>query len=214
MKQIIILCAAVAMCSCGGGAQKPAEAAEPTAKVDVSGKSFDELFTEVAPAEFDQNIFKLVNQDYTVITAGTIPAHNSMIASWGGYGILFNKPASWCFLRANRYTLTKMRETQTYTLCYFPEAYKPEIMPFGTSSGRDSNKMEQTTLTPVSTPDGLPAWKEAAVIFECTLSAVTTIDKNDFYTEEGQTFVQEGFDDAKDWHKFVFGEITHLWVAK
>ena len=188
----MILCAAVAMCSCGGGAQKPAEAeAEPTAKVDVSGKSFDELFTEVAPAEFDQNIFKLVNQDYTVITAGTIPAHNSMIASWGGYGILFYKPASWCFLRANRYTLTKMRETQTYTLCYFPEAYKPEIMPFGTSSGRDSNKMEQTTLTPVATPDGLPAWKEAAVIFECTLSAVTTIDKNDFYTEEGQTFVQE-----------------------
>ncbi|MBR2061606.1 MAG: flavin reductase [Tidjanibacter sp.] len=215
MKKLFIICAAVAMCSCGGGAQKPAEAeAEPTAKVDVSGKSFDELFTEVAPAEFDQNIFKLVNQDYTVITAGTIPAHNSMIASWGGYGILFNKPASWCFLRANRYTLTKMRETQTYTLCYFPEAYKPEIMPFGTSSGRDSNKMEQTTLTPVATPDGLPAWKEAAVIFECTLSAVTTIDKNDFYTEEGQTFVQEGFDDAKDWHKFVFGEITHLWVAK
>ena len=213
MKKLFIICAAVAMCSCGGGAQKPAEA-EPTAKVDLSGKSFDELFAEVAPAEFDQNIFKLVNQDYTVITAGTIPAHNSMIASWGGYGILFNKPASWCFLRANRYTLTKMRETQTYTLCYFPEAYKPEIMPFGTSSGRDSNKMEQTTLTPVSTPDGLPAWKEAAVIFECTLSAVTTIDKNDFYTEEGQTFVQEGFDDAKDWHKFVFGEITHLWVAK
>lgn len=214
MKRIIILCSAVALCSCGGGAQKPAKAAEATAKVDLSGKSFDELFTEVAPAEFDQNIFKLVNQDYTVITAGTIPAHNSMIASWGGYGILFNKPASWCFLRANRYTLEKLREGEKYTFCYFPEAYKQDIMPFGTISGRDSNKMSETTLTPVATPDGLTAWKEAKVIFECTLSAVTTVSKSDFYTQEGQDFVQEGFDDAKDWHKFVFGEVTHIWVAK
>lgn len=211
----MIMCAAVAMCSCGGGAQKPAEAeADAATKVDVSNKSFEELFVEVAPADFDQNIFNLVSKDFTVITAGEIPAHNSMIASWGGYGILFNKPASWCFLRANRYTLEKMREGEKYTLCYFPEAYKQDIMPFGTVSGRDSNKMEQTSLTAVSTPDGLPAWKEAKVIFECTLSSVTTVSKSDFYTEEGQNFVQEGFDDAKDWHKFVFGEITHLWVAK
>ena len=214
MKKIMIMCAAVAMCSCGGGAQKPAEAEAVATKADVSNKSFEELFVEVAPADFDQNIFNLVSKDFTVITAGEIPAHNSMIASWGGYGILFNKPASWCFLRANRYTLEKMREGEKYTLCYFPEAYKQDIMPFGTISGRDSNKMSETSLTAVSTPDGLPAWKEAKVIFECTLASVTTVSKSDFYTEEGQNFVQEGFDDAKDWHKFVFGEITHLWVAK
>ncbi len=218
MKKIFVLMAAVALCSCGGNRGAASEATEAeaaaTEKVDVSGKSFEELFVETTAAEFDENIFNLVSKDYSVITAGAVPEHNSMIASWGGYGIMFNKPVSWCFLRANRYTLEKMRESQTYTICYFPEAYKSDIMIFGTKSGRDSNKMSEATVTPVSTPDGMPAYKEAKVIVECTLTSVTTVSKSDFYTEEGRNFVQEGFDDAKDWHKLVFGEITHIWVRK
>ncbi len=209
--------AAVALCSCGGNRESATEASAedvPVAKVDVSGKSFEDLFVETSAEEFDENIFTLVNKDYSVITAGAVPEHNSMIASWGGYGIMFNKPVSWCFLRANRYTLEKMREGQSYTICYFSEEYKSDIMIFGTKSGRDSDKMNEVTLTPVSTPDGMPAYKEAKVIVECKLTSVTTVSKSDFYTQEGRDFVQEGFDDAKDWHKLVFGEITHIWVKK
>ena len=169
-------------------------------------------FTTVAPEDFDENIFDLVGKDWTVITAGEDP--NSMVASWGGVGIMFNKPVTWCFLRANRYTLEKIRETGVYTMCYFPEQYKGDIMPFGTKSGRNTDKMEQTKLTLMETPAGVPAYKEAKIIIECKLIAAPTVSKEEFYTQEGKEFLQGGYDEAGDWHKLVYGEITNIYVHK
>ncbi len=169
-------------------------------------------FVTVAPEDFNKNIFNLVGKDWTVITAGIEP--NSMVASWGGVGIMFNKPVTWNFLRANRYTLEKIRETGTYTMCYFPQQYKGDIMQFGTKSGRNTDKMAQTKLTPMLTPDGYPAYAEAMIIIECKLIAASTVSKDEFYTEEAKTFLQEGFDEAKDWHKLVYGEITNIYIKR
>lgn len=166
----------------------------------------------VEPNEFNENIFKLVGDDWTVITAGEDP--NSMVASWGGVGIMFNKPVTWCFLRANRYTLEKIRETGTYTMCYFPKEFKEEILKFGIASGRYSDKMEKTALTPVMTPDDIPAYHEAKIIIECRLIAAPTVSKDEFYTEEAKEFLQGGYDEAKDWHKLVYGEITNIYVKR
>ena len=167
-------------------------------------------YMTVSPEEFDENIFNLVGKDWTVITAGEEP--NSMVASWGGVGIMFNKPVTWCFLRANRYTLEKIKETGFYTMSYFPEQYKGDIMPFGTKSGRNTDKMAQTHLTPILTPAGAPAYKEAKIIIECKLIAAPTVSKDEFYTQEGKDFLQGGYDEAKDWHKLVYGEITKIYV--
>lgn len=169
-------------------------------------------YMTVSPEEFDENIFNLVGKDWTVITAGEEP--NSMVASWGGVGIMFNKPVTWCFLRANRYTLEKIKETGFYTMSYFPEQYKGDIMPFGTKSGRNTDKMAQTKLTPVLTPAGAPAYKEAKIIIECKLIAAPTVSKDEFYTQEGKDFLQGGYDEAKDWHKLVYGEITKIYIKK
>lgn len=179
---------------------------------NIAQQRFNYQYEAVAAEDFDENIFKLVGKDWTVITAGEKP--NSMVASWGGVGIMFNKPVTWNFLRANRFTLEKMRETGTFTMCYFPEQYKGDIMQFGIKSGRDTDKMAQTKLTPMLTPDGYPAYAEARVIIECKLIAASTVSKDEFYTEEAKTFLQEGFDDAKDWHKLVYGEITKIYIKK
>ena len=173
---------------------------------------FSKDYETVAPKDFDENIFKLVGDDWTVITAGEQP--NSMVASWGGVGIMFNKPVTWCFLRANRYTLEKIRETGTYTMCYFPANYKGDILKFGTASGRNTDKMSQTKLTSMPTPDGAPAFAEAGIIIECKLIAAPTVSKDEFYTEEGKEFLQGGYDEAKDWHKLVYGEITNIYIKK
>ena len=179
---------------------------------NIAQQRFDHAYEAVSPEEFNENIFKLVGKDFTVITAGEKP--NSMVASWGGIGIMFNKPVTWNFLRANRYTLEKMRETGTFTMCWFPDQYKGDIMQFGTKSGRNTDKMAQTKLTPMATPDGYPAYAEAKIIIECKLIAASTVSKDEFYTEEAKTFLQEGYDDAKDWHKLVYGEITKIYIRK
>lgn len=180
--------------------------------LSLKKERFGKDYETVSPKDFDENIFRLVGDDWTVITAGDEP--NSMVASWGGTGIMFNKPVTWCFLRANRYTLEKIRETGTYTMCYFPGEYKGDILRFGTASGRNTDKMAQTKLTPMPTPDGCPAYKEAKIIIECRLIAASTVSKDEFYTDESKEFLQGGFDEAKDWHKLVFGEITNIYVRK
>lgn len=99
-------------------------------------------------------------------------------------------------------------------MCYFPDQYKGEIMQFGMKSGRNSDKMAQTALTPMNTPDGFPAYKEAKIIIECRLVAASTVSKDEFYTQEAKDFLQEGYDEAKDWHKLVYGDIVNIYIRK
>ena len=127
---------------------------------------------------------------------------------------MFNKPVTWNFLRANRYTLEKIRESGTYTMSYFPDQYKGDIMQFGIKSGRNTDKMAQTKLTPILTPGGYPAYAEAKIIIECRLIAAPTVSKDEFYTQEGKEFLQGGYDEAKDWHKLVYGEITKIYIKR
>ena len=180
----------------------------------VKDKSFDELFIKVEAVELNDNVFKLVGSDFMLITAGDENHYNSMTAGWGGWGILFNKPSTWCFLRANRYTLELMKQHKTYTLAYFPDEYKEQVLYFGSISGRNTDKMKNASLSQVVTPNGNMAYKEAKLILECSLFEVSTVNPNDFYTEEGKKFAEEGFVDAKDYHKIVFGQITGIWVKR
>jgi flavin reductase (DIM6/NTAB) family NADH-FMN oxidoreductase RutF len=181
---------------------------------DMKTKPFLDLFQPLAPAEMTDNVFKLVGQDFTVITAGTEINYNSMTASWGGWGILFNEPTTWCILRASRYTLEFIRKENLYTMCYFDEQYKDQVMLFGSASGRSSDKMKQHTLTPVETPEGSIAYKEAKLIIECELTEITTVNPDDFYTADGRSFITEAYEEAHDYHKLVFGKIANVWVKK
>jgi flavin reductase (DIM6/NTAB) family NADH-FMN oxidoreductase RutF len=176
--------------------------------------SFSDTFEAIAAEDIQENILKLVGHDFTVITSGKIPNQNSMTASFGGMGILFNKPTTWCFLRASRYTLEIIRNEKNYTMSYFPEQYKNDVVYFGSKTGRDSDKMKNSKLTPITTPDGGSSYEEAKLIIECSLTAINTVSPDEYFTDEGRDFVVEGFNDAKDYHKLVFGEITRVWRRK
>jgi flavin reductase (DIM6/NTAB) family NADH-FMN oxidoreductase RutF len=198
--------------SCGG---KSTTEKEPQKTTDnVKEKSFDELFKSISPEEIEDNVFKLVGKDFTVITAGKIPEHNSMTASWGGMGILFQKPVTWCFLRASRYTLELIRKEQTYTMSYFPDERKEQVLFFGSKTGKNTDKMKESTLTAMQTPSGNTTYKEARLVIECKLTELTTVAPDDFYTSEGKNFIEEAYDEVKEYHKLVLGEITNVWISK
>lgn len=165
------------------------ESAQVLSREEIQSRSFDELFKQIDPTEIPDDVFKLVGTDFTVITSGDADLYNSMVASWGGWGIIFNKPTTWCFLRANRYTLEVIRDKHTYTMSYFDDEYKDDIMLFGTKSGRDSDKMKECQLTSVETPSGNRTYKEAKLIIECQLTQITTVSPDDFYSEEGRDLV-------------------------
>jgi flavin reductase (DIM6/NTAB) family NADH-FMN oxidoreductase RutF len=220
MKKSLIILLSVILIACTGKVKEASEAINITVDTDsitdVQDKSFDELFKKIEPTEITDNVFKLVGQDYTVITAGTDSAYNSMTASYGGWGQLFELPVTWCFLNASRYTLEYMKREQTYTMSYFADQFKEDVLFFGSKSGRTSDKMKESKLTPAKTPSGNITYKEARLIIECKLLEETETNPKDFYTEKGKEFVEKGKKDGngKEYHKLVFGEITNVWVRK
>ena len=185
-----------------------------TNHVNVKEMSFDQLFKQISPEEICDNVFTLVGKVFPDITAGKEDHYNSMIGSGGGLGLLFKKPTTWCILRADRYTLELIQKEQTYTMSYFPDEYKKQVLFLGSKSGRDSEKMKEVELTGVQTPSGDMSFKEARLIIECKLTALTTVNPNDYYSQEAKDFIKEAYKEANVYRKFVFGEITHVWIKK
>jgi flavin reductase (DIM6/NTAB) family NADH-FMN oxidoreductase RutF len=176
--------------------------------------NFNQLFKQISPEEISDNVFTLVGKDFFAVTAGKEDHYNSMIGSGGGLGLLFRKPTTWCVLRADRYTLEMILKEQTYTMSYFPNEYKEQILFLGSKSGRDSEKMKEVELTSVQTPSGDISFKEARLIIECKLTQITTPNPDDFYAQVARDYIKEAYKGANDYRKYVFGEITHVWIKK
>ena len=182
---------------------------------EIKARSFSELFDSVSVKDIPEDVFKLISEDFAVLTAGDSAHYNSMVAGWGGWGVIFGKPSTFLMLRSSRYTLELMRKERKYTMTFFDEEYKGDVMEFGKQSGRDSDaKMRNTKLTAARTPSGNMAFKESKLIIECKLVQVTTVAPEDFYTEESKKFVTDAYAETKGYHKVVFGEITDVWVRK
>jgi hypothetical protein len=47
---------------------------------------------------------KLIGKDWMLITAGIRESFNTMTASWGGMGVLWDKKVCFAFVRPTRYT--------------------------------------------------------------------------------------------------------------
>ncbi len=175
--------------------------------------NFNQLFKQISPAEISDNVFTLAGNDFYVITAGKEDHYNSMTASGGGLGMTFMKPATWC-IKANRYTLELIQKEQTYTITYFPKEYKKQLLFLGGKSGRDSAKMKEVEMTGVQIPSGDMSFKEARLIIESKLTQVTTANPDDFYSQEDKDAINEAYKDGNVYRKYVFGEITNVWVRK
>jgi len=176
--------------------------------------NFEQLFKQIPPEELRDNVFTLVGKNFFLITAGKENHYNSMVGSGGGFGVLFRNPTSWCLLQTTRYTLELMEKVGTYTLSYFPNEYKEQMLFLGSKSGRNSEKMRETQLTSIQTLSGDMSFKEAGLIFECRLTQLTTPAPDDFCTVEAKEYIREAYKDVNEYRKYAFGEITRVWVRK
>lgn len=217
--KLFTLCVILLFVTCTGTSGKQAVKEDantnPIDYMNVQDKSFEELFKPVEPDEMKKILAELMaEEDNTVLTAGTESHYNSMAASWEAMSRYFRESKTFCMLGAKRYTLELIRKHQSYTMSFMPKQYQSEMFAFGAKSGRDSDKMKETKLTAVNTPSGNISYKEARVIIECQLFEITSTHPDDFYTEDGKNFVENGYKEGDDYHKLVFGNITNIWVRK
>lgn len=123
-------------------------------------------FQEMDPKQLQMNPFTLIGTEWMLVTAGNESSFNTMTASWGGVGFLWNKPVSFLFIRPQRYTKEFLDREQTYTLSFFEEKYRPALSFCGSKSGRDCDKPKETGLTPAFF-EGTPYFEQAKLVLAC-----------------------------------------------
>ena len=176
--------------------------------------NFQELFKPILPQEITDNVFTLTGEIFPVITVGNKESYNSMTASGGGMGLLFRKPVTLCLFPIKRYTLDLIKNERKYTLSYFSDEYRKQVMFLGSKSGRDSDKMKEVELTYIQLPSGNISFKEARLIIECKLMQITTHGLDDFYTQEAKDYLNEAYTDESEIRQYVFGEIIQVWLKQ
>ena len=136
--------------------------------------------TPINFTELQQNPAELIGKQWMLITAGTPEAFNTMTASWGGLGFLWNRPVAFVFVRPNRHTRGYLDAQSSFTLSFMPEKYRSDLLYCGRNSGKDVDKMEATSLSPMTTPNGLVAMEDADLVLECRKMAVAHMREEDF----------------------------------
>ena len=106
-------------------------------------------FKEISVYDIQDNPFKLIADDWMLITAGNLQKFNTMTASWGALGELWNKKVAFCFVRPTRHTRAFMDAADTFTLTFFDEKYREALDFCGHHSGSKVDKIAKTGLTPI-----------------------------------------------------------------
>ena len=164
-------------------------------------------FRKISHENITKNVFKLLDKDWMLITAGNITSYNTMTASWGGMGILWNLPVVTVYIRPQRHTFIFAERADIFTLSFFYPEHK-EILKFcGSKSGRDYDKAKETGLIPFSTEHNSTAFEQAKMIIECRKIYADDIKPEKFISQQ---IISQNYP-GKDYHRFFIGEIVNVY---
>ena len=66
---------------------------------------------EISPNALSKTPFEMIGKDWMLLTAGNSDKYNTMTASWGGLGVLWNKNVVFAFVRPQRFTFDFMNDS-------------------------------------------------------------------------------------------------------
>lgn len=124
-------------------------------------------FITIAPTALRDNPFQLIGRDWMLVTAGAADAFNTMTASWGGLGHLWNRDVSFCFVRPQRHTYGFMEAASYYTLSFYDKAHRAALEYCGNHSGREGDKAAAAGLTPITDETGAIYFAQARLVLVC-----------------------------------------------
>ena len=121
---------------------------------------------EIAHDHFNENVFNMIGNDWLLLTAKKDGRVNTMTASWGGLGILWNKKVAYIFIRPHRYTREFVDCADKLSISVLPNSYRKELGYLGRVSGRDEDKISNANLT-VKKYEDVPYFDEARLTLIC-----------------------------------------------
>ena len=163
--------------------------------------------TEISELKF--NPFDLIGKKWMLITGGNKEKFNTMTASWGQMGVLWNKNVATCYIRSNRYTYDFVENGEMFTLSFFGEEHRKALQICGTKSGRDCDKVKETGLTPIEI-DSCMAFDEAEMVIVCKKLHSQEISTENFCVPE----LAEQFYGSDPKHTQYIAEIVSVYVKE
>ncbi len=156
---------------------------------------------------------QLIGSQWMLITAGKAGQcgkdWNTMTASWGGLGFLWNRPVAYIFVRPNRHTHGFIEAEDALTLSFMPEACRQQLVYCGRNSGRDVDKMAATGMKPLTLESGLVAIEGAELVLECRKLFRTRLQEADFI--DWSEVSPRWYNDTDPLHDMYICEITAAW---
>lgn len=158
--------------------------------------------------KLEGNVFNEIGNEWMLVTAEKDGKVNTMTASWGGEGVLWNQNVAFVFIRPQRYTYEFTESSEYMTLSFFGGEYKKELSYLGSHSGRDEDKITKTGLH-VEYVDSHPTFSEAAKVLVCR-KLYSDMIKEDCFTDKSMLSCYE----KKDFHRMYVVKVEAVYTKE
>ena len=183
--------------------------------------SADNSWIEKSIREFHGSAVQRVGDEWILITAGNTASGpgnwNTMTASWGGFGVLWNKDVAIMCVRPSRHTRSFVDANPLFTMSFFDKKHRKALTICGEKSGREHDKAAEAGLTPIVFESnvaggrvaGAVAFKEASEIVVCRKIYIQDLIPENFLDSS----IAENYPNG-DYHRMYVGEVLALLTAK
>ena len=164
---------------------------------------------EVKLEELKLNPIEMIGKEWMLINTKTNTEMNSMTASWGGMGHLWNKDVIFLFVRPQRYTKKLIDQKNVkVSVSFFSGEHKKEMGYLGTATAyTEPDKLKKCELT-VLEQDGVFTFEEATVTLEVKKLYQQTLLEECFLDKETDNNAYP----KHDYHDLYVCEIERVFV--
>lgn len=168
-------------------------------------------FKEIDFKSIQENLVTKIGEEWMLVSAGDSKSFNTMTASWGGVGFIWNRPVAIVVVRPQRYTFGFLENNERMTLTFFGKGNQREALAVcGSKSGRDCDKVKEAGLNAVFTDAGNPTFAEAELVIEGRKLFAQNWEEQSFFDQE----ILNKWFSAKDFHKMYIIEIEKVLVKE
>lgn len=160
---------------------------------------------EIKHENFQENAFEIIGKDWLLITAEKDGKVNTMTASWGGVGVLWNKKVAYIFIRPQRYTKEFVDFSDRLSVCVLPNSYRKELSYLGNVSGKDEDKISNANLK-VQKYEDVPYFDEARLTLICRKLYAQDLKEECFIEKD----IIDKWYPEKDYHTMYVVEIEKI----
>jgi len=153
--------------------------------------------------------FSSIGHDWMLITAGHGTAReewNTMTASWGSFGVFWNRRTVTCVIRPTRYTFDFVEREPYVVFSFFDPSMKKSLQICGSTSGANTDKAFAAGLAPVLLEKGAVGFAEARLNLVCRKIYYQDV-KPEFFLDPD---LENNYPD-KDYHRMYICEILRAY---